>query len=254
MELILPNSFSVEALYAIRHFINPSPWLLWLVMLLIVFGCKTFKHVPKYERSKLDMKTKGVSFSVLIKLSIQSRSPLDLAEFGLDIHPINDLNGHATRKTYEPTMNTKETLWAPNQPGTARRVKRHLPAKEDLPCNANYICLEDCNEFLFCKLKVDELSKKIQIFPATPERQCIGQWLKSFTGGIDNESNTHLKRMRLSIKKGGARKWNKLAWVLQDGTSYRIQTVSPGELPGKSSLAVDTLDQCVSKPVTACQR
>ena len=71
-EAKLPNSFWAEALNTVTYVINLSPvvaldgdvpnkvWFNKDVSYdhLKVFGCKTCVHVPKNDRSKLDVKTK----------------------------------------------------------------------------------------------------------------------------------------------------------------------------------------------------
>jgi len=75
-EAELPKHFWGEALYIVVHVINLSlavalngevPDKIWFVknvryVHLPVFGCKAYEHVPKDERSKLDMKTRQFIF------------------------------------------------------------------------------------------------------------------------------------------------------------------------------------------------
>ncbi|RDX99373.1 hypothetical protein CR513_17579, partial [Mucuna pruriens] len=75
-EARLPKHFWGEALYTVVHVINISPAIalntevpdnIWFDKdvkydHLRVFGCKAFVHVPKDERSKLDMKTRQCIF------------------------------------------------------------------------------------------------------------------------------------------------------------------------------------------------
>ncbi|RDX74016.1 hypothetical protein CR513_46284, partial [Mucuna pruriens] len=73
---MLPKHFWGEALYTVMHVINRNPTValnmevlnkIWFDKdvkydHLRVFGCKAFMHVPKDERSKLDMKTRQCIF------------------------------------------------------------------------------------------------------------------------------------------------------------------------------------------------
>ena len=72
----LPRTFWGEALSTVVHVLNLTPCVplqfdvpdrVWIgndvsYNHLRVFGCKAFFHIPKYERSKLDMKTRQCIF------------------------------------------------------------------------------------------------------------------------------------------------------------------------------------------------
>ena len=83
-EAKLPNSFWAETLNIFAYVINLSPVVALDGVVpnrfdqdvsydnLKVFGCKACVHVPKDERSKLNVKTNNVSSLVMVKMSLVS--------------------------------------------------------------------------------------------------------------------------------------------------------------------------------------